>query len=246
MKTMMRSEFLSKLAVELKKNSVPDADEIINEYEQHFAFKMADGYSEEEIAAKLGNPAELASQFESAGEDRKSGGRRATTAIGLGFIDIFAGAFFILLMAWEIIMAAFSICNAVAAVCLVGGLSPWSIIPHLPRLSGVVFGLSLAALSVLSATGCIYFALFIRQLMRSYSRFHQNALAAASGRPILPSLGIYPRLPAKTNRRIRTLALFSVALFTACFVLGMIISMISSGSLEFWHTWGWFGYKPFI
>lgn len=241
---MTRNEFLSKLADELKKNKITDTDDIISEYEQHFAFKMADGFSEEEIAAKLGNPAELASQFENAGEGKRGGGRKAATVIGLCIIDIFIGAFFFLLMAWEIIMAAFSICNAVAAVCLVSDISPWLLIPRMPYLSGAVFGLSLAALSILSAAGCIYFAAFIRQLMRSYSRFHQNTIAAASGRAVLPSLGIYPRLPAKINRRIRTVALFSVALFTACFVLGMIISMILSGNLEFWHAWGWFGYKP--
>ena len=240
---MTRNEFLSKLADELKKNNITDSDEIICEYEQHFAFKMADGYSEEEITAKLGNPAELASQFESVGEVKKSGGRKAATIIGLCVFDIFAGAFFVLLAAWEIIMAVFSLCNAVAAVCLFSGISPWSLIPSIPYWPSMVFGLSLSALSVLSAVGCIYFTAFICQLMRSYSRFHQNTIAAASGSAVLPSLGIYPRLPAKFNRRIRSVALFSLTLFTTCFVLGMIISMILSGALEFWHAWGWFGYK---
>ena len=241
---MTRNEFLTKLANELKKNNVTDTDDIISEYEQHFAFKMADGFSEEEIAAKLGDPVLLASQFECVGEHKRSGGRKVTTVIGMGVIDFFAGAFFILLMAWELIMAAFSVCNAVMAVCLVSYANPWSLIPRIPYFSAVVFGLSLAALSVLSATGCIYFAAFIRQLMRSYGRFHQNTIAAASGRPVLPSIGVNLQLPAKANRRIRSVALFSLALFTACFVLGIIISMILSGSLEFWHAWGWFGYEP--
>lgn len=240
---MTRNEFLSKLADELKKNNITDSDDIISEYEQHFAFKMADGFSEEEIAARLGNPTELASQFESAAEDIKSGGKKVTTVIGIGIIDIFAGMFFVLLMAWELIMATFSICSAVIAVCLFSNISPWSLIPRMPYLPSVVFGVSLAALFVLSAVGCIYFAAFIRQLMRSYGRFHKNTMAAATGSAVLPSLDIYPRLPAKINRRLRSVALFSVALFTACFVLGMIISMISSGALEFWHAWGWFGYK---
>jgi hypothetical protein len=241
---MTKSEFLSKLAYELKKNNISDAHDIKSEYEQHFAFKTADGFSEEEIAAKLGDPAVLAAQFESANQDKRSPGRKAATIIGLGIIDFFAGAFFVLLIAWGIIMAAFSICTAVIGICLFSGNSPWTLIPNMPYWPGVVFGLSLAALSVLSAAGCVYFAAFIGQLMRSYGRFHKNTVAAASGNPVLPSLAIYPRLPAKTNRRIRSVALFSLALFTACFVLGMIISMISSGALEFWHAWGWFGYGP--
>ncbi len=62
---MTKNEFLSKLANELKRKNIADAAEIISEYEQHFAFKMADGFSEEEIAAKLGDPVIIASQFES-------------------------------------------------------------------------------------------------------------------------------------------------------------------------------------
>jgi len=240
---MTRNEFLTKLADELKKNNITDADEIISEYEQHFAFKMADGFSEEEIATRLGNPVELASQFESHVENIKSGGKKVTTVLGLVFIDIFAGAFFVLLFAWEIIMAAFAVCNAVAAVCLSIGSSPWSLIPPMPYVPAIVFALSLTALFVLTTVGCIYFAAFIRQLMRSYGRFHKNTIAAASGNAVLPSLGIYPRLPAKTNRRIRAIAMISLILFTTCFVLGMILSMILSGSLEFWHAWGWFGYN---
>lgn len=240
---MTRNEFLSKLADEIKKNNITDSDDIINEYEQHFAFKMADGFSEEEIAARLGNPAELASQFESTGEDKKSGGKKAVVVIGLCIIDFFVGAFFLLLMAWEVIMAAFSICNAVVGVCLISDICPLSIIPPMPYLPGLVFGLSLIALSVLSAVGCIYFAAFIRQLMRSYNRFHQNTITSASGSAVLPPLGIYPRLTSKFNRRIRSVALFSLVLFTTCFVLGIIISMILSGNLEFWHAWGWFGYQ---
>ncbi|HHY82781.1 MAG TPA: DUF1700 domain-containing protein [Clostridiales bacterium] len=240
---MTKNEFLSKLADELKKKNIADADDIISEYEQHFAFKMADGYSEEEIAVKLGNPALIASQFESSDVDKKSSGKKITTVIGLCFIDFFAGIFFILLIAWEAIMASFSVCSAAIAVCLFSGTSPLSLIPSMPYWPRIVFGVSFASLFVLSAEGCIYFAAFIRQLMRSYCRFHHNTLAAASGSALLPSIAINPQFQAKFNRRIRSVALISLALFAASFVLGMAISVILSGALEFWHAWGWFGYN---
>ena len=60
---MTKTEFLTELARELEKRNVADAAEIMEENEQHFAFKLADGYSEEEIAAKLGAPEDLAQQF---------------------------------------------------------------------------------------------------------------------------------------------------------------------------------------
>ncbi|NLO39890.1 MAG: DUF1700 domain-containing protein [Ruminiclostridium sp.] len=120
---MTRNEFLSKLTDELKKNNISDAADIVEEYEQHFAFKMADGFSEEEIAAKLGNPKAVASQFESGTEGKKRGSN-VITVIGLGIVDLFAGIFFVLLMVWEVIMAAISISCAVVAVCLLLNLNP--------------------------------------------------------------------------------------------------------------------------
>ena len=57
---MTKSDFLERLAAELKRHHVSEPDEIIDEYREHFAFKLADGYSEEEIATKLGAPGAIA------------------------------------------------------------------------------------------------------------------------------------------------------------------------------------------
>ena len=66
---MTKNEFMTRLMNELHRRNVADAAEVAEEYEQHFAFKLADGYSEEEIAAKLGAPEELAA-LEAAGATR--------------------------------------------------------------------------------------------------------------------------------------------------------------------------------
>lgn len=50
---MTKSEFITALASELNQRKIADSDEILDKYRQHFAFKLADGYTEEEIAAKL-------------------------------------------------------------------------------------------------------------------------------------------------------------------------------------------------
>ena len=63
---MTKNQFIDLLKEELKHNNVPDAEDIIEKYEQHFSFKLADGYSEEEISAKLGDPKSLADQYDSA------------------------------------------------------------------------------------------------------------------------------------------------------------------------------------
>ena len=239
---MTKNEFLSKLNVELAKNSISDAADIISEYEQHFAFKLADGFSEEEIAAKLGDPAAIAAQYEQGNEAKPSGGQRVTTIVGLCFADLFAGIFFVLLVAWGVVMAALSLTCATLAVCLFGGLNIYALIPPMPYWCGAILGLSLTALCVLAAVGCIYYAAFVRQLLRSFGRFQHNALAAASGAATLPPLAKNPQLSAKSNRRIRSIALISLALFAVCFVLSYIVCALSAGSPEFWHTWGWFGH----
>lgn len=203
---------------------------------------IADGFSEEEISVRLGAPAVLAAQFERRNDMENSHGKKAVIIVGLVFADIFSGMFFILLFTWEVIMAAFSLASAVAAICLFGHFSIFSLIPPLPYPCGVIFAPSLAALAVLGSIGCVYFAAFIRQLICSYSRFHHNATAFASGNAVLPSLSIRPQPHAKTNRRIWTVALFSLSIFAACFVLVIAVSIVFSGAIEFWHAWGWFGY----
>ncbi len=240
---MTKHEFLSKLSEELNKIQVADTADIIGEYEQHFAFKMADGFSEAEIAAKLGDPALLAAEFERGAALPKGGGKKLAAVIGLGFAGLFAGAFFLVLIIWEVIMAVFSLTSAALAVCLFGGLNPYALISPMPYHCGLIIGVSLAALAVLVAVGCVYFAAFLGQLLRRFGRFHHNALARASGRPVLPALPFHPRLAPKTARRIRTVALTALLLFAACLVLGMIVAMLSAGALPFWHAWGWFGYS---
>ena len=73
MGVMTRNEFVTQLTAELHKRNVAAAADVVEEYQQHFAFKLADGYSEE-IAARLGDPVALAAQFGAveAGERRHS------------------------------------------------------------------------------------------------------------------------------------------------------------------------------
>ena len=92
---MTRNEFVTQLTAELQKRNVAAAD-VVEEYQQHFSFKLADGYSEEEIAARLGDPVALAAQFGEAetGEKRHSA---VLTQLWLVWADLFFGAFAVLL-----------------------------------------------------------------------------------------------------------------------------------------------------
>ena len=84
-----------------------------------------------------------------------------------------------LLAAWAIVMAAFAIACAACAVCLAVGVDAGGIIPDMPYYCALLYALALAALSVLSAVGTAYYALFVRAVVRSWTRFAHNTLASA-------------------------------------------------------------------
>lgn len=239
---MRKSEFLERLTKELSRKKVADIPDIIGEYEQHFAFKLADGFSEEEIVAKLGDPVQIAAQFRPEETVPIRKGSKAVAVLRLCFSDLFVGCFFILLAAWGIALATFSLCSAAIAVCLLGNFGPELLIPAMPYSSAILFGLAMVAMAILSSIGCIYFCALTRQLGRAYRRVHHNIWATVSNGIVLPAVSIYPSFPLKVKcrlRRVMLLALFGFAVFS---ILGIFVSMACSGSLGFWHAWGWFGY----
>ena len=152
---MTKHEFMARLASELHKRNVADAADVIEEYEQHFAFKLADGYSEEEIAAKLGSPEELAAQFESDNAPKAARGSRALTVAGLCFADLFAGLFFVLLAGFGLVMAAAALCFAALAICLLGGWNIAGLIPAMPYWCGAILALSFAAFLISGILGSV-------------------------------------------------------------------------------------------
>lgn len=150
---MKKNDFMQRLSDELQKRNVADAADILQEYEAHFAMKMADGYIEEEIAARLGDPTALAAQFDDAEETpEKKGGSKPLVVAGLCFADVFAGLFFILLAAWGLVLAA-ALGAAGTAVCLLGKVELGGLLPELPYWCGAMLALTLAALAVLLRRG---------------------------------------------------------------------------------------------
>jgi uncharacterized membrane protein len=236
---MNKTEFINTLTNTLKERKIHDIDEIVAEYEQHFSIKMADGYSEEEIAARLGDPKALGEQFDSETNEARTG-NKAIVVVGLAFVDIIATALSVLLFTWVIVMGAAAIAFAVAGVCLVGNLNISNLLPNMPYSVGLLFAATLLALAVLTAVGTAYFGLYARQLVRSYLRWHRNTLATASGEALLPNIPAHPQISAAKNRRMRKTALVALTVFVVTLQAGYIVAALAAGALEFWHVWGWF------
>lgn len=231
---MNKGEFLERLEKSLK-GRVGDVSDILGEYEQHFAQKTADGYSEEEIAAKLEKPEILAEQFAQA----ESGHRRPSSLIariGVALLSIFAFAFFACLFASVLVIGAAALVSFVTGACLITTLNPAGLIPPMPYAGSLLMGICAVALAVLLALCTIYFFLYAKQLVKAYSRWARNSIGSSAH----PPLPINPQLGLAEWRRFRNVALIALAVFGATFVAGYVVMAASAGSLGFWHVWHWF------
>lgn len=243
---MTQNEFMTQLTNELRRRRVTDAADVAEEYAQHFAFGLADGYSEEEIAAKLGDPVEIAAQFEVRGDMVEAHGGRSPvlTWLWLCWVDLFFGLFAVLLFSFGIVLAACVLAFGMTGVCLIADLGrlPFVALPPMPYWCGLILGISLLALCVLFVVGCIWFFSLYRGMLRAYGRFHRNILAPCRGTATLPALPVIARFSAVTKRRLRRVTMISLAVFAVFFVLAYAACCLSAGSPAFWHAWGWFGY----
>ena len=228
---MTQNEFMRKLAEELKRRNVTDAEEIEEEYREHFAFKLKEGHSEEEIAARLGNPIQLAAQFEQPVQE-KNGGKKAVTMIGLYTADFFAAVGLAVAAPVALVLAAAAVAFAGTGVCLILQLNPWGWFPQMPYASALILGLALLALCVLTACGCVGYASALREAVRRLRRFNDSM---RNGRQASRS----EKQPRRAQA-LRWTAKVSAIVFAALLISGMAVSMALAGAPAFWHVWNWF------
>lgn len=237
---MNKQTYLSELTSQLKQRNIEDIDEILAEYDEHFTRKKADGYTEEEVAAKLGKPKEIALQFapsEGGAEKKRSGKFLA----GLGAIaaDIFAVPFFIIMYAWLVVIGATSLSFALCGISLIiKPLLPpdFLFIPPMPYVGGVFMGAMTIAFGALAAVATVYSGALTFQMGKSYRRWHKNVFTDGK----YPPYAIHPILKDHLRRRMRSIGLIALIVFGASFVIGFIVLSASAGSLGFWHVWNWF------
>lgn len=240
---MTKQEYLNELKSELTKNAVPDADDILLEYEQHFQFKLADGFAEEEIALKLGSPAQIAAQYAGIpGEKKAKGGKKFFLVLWLTIIGIFEALLYGAFLYFIVALFVASLVPAALGVELIAGLNYLNILPPMPYGGAIVFGIMLLALSVILVVFAIYCFAYLRQMVRASLRWRKNLMRGES----LPLLPMSPQFQPKTRRTLRTILLWAVLVFAIAFVAGFAILSIYTHSFGFWHALGWFGYPATV
>jgi uncharacterized membrane protein len=233
---MNKEKYMFELEKELKKRDIPDIQEILSEYFEHFDYKLSDGYNEEEISAKLGKPSLIAEEFDidNSEESKKMSPKKI---VGLSFLGIFSIVFFILLFSWVLVLGALTLALSVSGFCLISTLNINNLIPYMPYLGSFLLGLSLLALSVLSAIGTIYCFLFFKKLTMRYINWNINTSLVNKKHHI-------PIVRTLTNKRLtrklrETTGLFLI-IFALTFLTGFIVLSLYAKSIGFWHHFNWF------
>ena len=213
---MNRAQFLKELESELKRRGVDEIEDVLDEYSEHFFCKMENGCTEGEVAARLGSPKAIAAQY--AGRETGPAGSRVGqvfAGIGVSLGTIIAGAL-------EIVLAAFGLCCAAAGVQLLLNQNWFGLLPGMPRASQLILGAALLALAVVAALACAWLG-----------RMTVGCIRACRAKP----QGRAAHIPAGSARPIAIAGVIFLTLLAA----GFAVSAILAGSIEFWHTWNWFG-----
>lgn len=235
---MKKNEYLQQLEAELIKSCVPDTDDILAEYEHHFIMKLSEGYSEEEISARLGSPEQIARQFEPESKKKNvSIGTKILLVTGISLLDIIMGCIFIALYAWVIAIGVLGISAFVLGFSLVGGIRfNELIIPYMPYAGGLLLGISILALGVVAVMGTLMSHIYTIRFAKVYLRWHKNTLSSQ----YLPPLSLKPDLSGKFLRRVRKITVFSSIIFAVISVTANIVLFAYADFQAYWHAWNWF------
>ena len=233
---MNKNQYLEELRKELMANNVTDIEDIISEYEQHFAFKQEEGSTEEEIARKLSSPNEIAKEYvksESFSTNKYEKGIKTT---GIVFMSIPLFFVYMLMCASIIVIGAFSVVCVVTGFCLITTVNVGGIIPNMPYFSSLIIGISLFGLAGISAIGTFYLFMYIKQWGKIYLRWCSNLI----NNNHYPSISKHPNISKKLSSKLKLIAVVCLVIFIVTFVIGYVSLCISSGSMEPWHTYNWF------
>lgn len=231
---MTKEQYLEELRRELVKRGVSGIDEIVAEYEEHFAFKAEEGQSEEETARRLSSPEEIADDYMETETPQKKGNRGAHIA-GVVCMSIPLGMLYLLLWGSVAVLGAFSLASLAVGVCLI---FRWNIavLPAMPYLPSFLSGIACLALAVLASVGTLYLFLYVKQWGKAYFRWCRNIIYDLHA----PALSKHPKMDKKRSFRLKTVAVFALACFLCMLAVAYITMCLMTKSAEPWHVWNWF------
>ena len=183
---MTRAEFMSRLRRGLSGLPAAAVEDIVADYDTHFADGAAEGRSEAEVAAALGDPGRLARELRmEAGlrrwdeEKNPSAAAAAIFAVlGLGAIDILI----LLPLLMGVLSALFGVLVAVIAIFFAGGVvfaaGPFAEPPGGP-MTAILAGIGLMAVATSAGALLTIFTIWLVNGLVWYGRLHYRLLKPA-------------------------------------------------------------------
>lgn len=182
---MTQDEFLSILHDRLRGLPPAEIEELMDDYASHFAEGMAQGRSEQEIAAALGDPARLARELRAeAGlrrwESARTPGNFYTAMIG--FLALIAVDFmFLLPLLGALALVALGLGLAMVGLCIVG-LALSMRMFHLDHglslgyMTRILSGVGLIGLGVGGGAALVMAVDYVVRLLARFARLHYTLL----------------------------------------------------------------------
>lgn len=183
---MTRNEFIKRLKAGLKGMPQDEIDDMVADYEEHFDAGLAEGRSEEEVAAALGNPGRLARELRfEAGYRNWEAGRSPSSAwaaiiafMGLATIDILI----LLPIVLPIIGVVVGLFIAVVSIFIAGGFAlivgPFSGFPG-GWLVAILAGLGLMSAAVAAGALLTLVSIWIVNALMWFGRLHYRVIKPA-------------------------------------------------------------------
>ena len=183
---MTRNDFIKRLRAGLKGMPHNEVEEIVADYEAYFDAGTAEGRSEEEVAAALGNPGRLARELRfEAGFRNWESDRSPSSAWGaiLAFVGLATIDILILLpILLPVIGVVFGLFVAVLAVFIAGGFvmiaGPFSGFPG-GWFVAILAGLGMMSAAVAAAALLTFISIGIINALMWFGRLHYRVIEPA-------------------------------------------------------------------
>jgi uncharacterized membrane protein len=181
---MTRAEFLSILHERLRGLPAPEIEELMDDYDSHFAEGRAAGRSEAEIAAALGDPARLARELRAeAGLRRWESARTPGNfyAAMIGFLALIAVDFmFLLPLLGALALAALAVGLVMLGLCVAGLVLVMKLFSFhglsLGYLTRILSGIGLLGLGVGGGALLVMAVDYVVRLLARFARLHYTLL----------------------------------------------------------------------
>ena len=214
---MNKIEFLSQLERELKKHNVSDIIEIIDDYREYFDQQISIGQKEENIASYIGEIQSIVDDYVTIDKGNHKKWFELVT------VSIIALPLLILSYGVLIVTAASALSFWAIAIYYLFDVSSFSFMPFIPLVPRFFY----IALSLSAAVLMFSFSVRYYGMLNSMTKQYIVKQTIRIGDYVIPS--IYQRILK-----------ISAICFVILFISSFIVSVISAGTIQYWHEWQWF------